>query len=174
MTAIIIIVCVIALLLLIAALMPKEMNVEQTIVIDKPKNEVFDYVKYIKNHDNFSVWAMMDPDMKKEYRGTDGQVGFVYAWDSKKEKNVGTGEQQIKTITDGQSIEHEIRFIKPRQDVAQAKFIFTALGVNQTKVRWAFHSRMKFPGSIMKPLISGMLNKSLVTGLSGLKTILEG
>jgi len=151
MTAIIIIICVIALLLLIAALMPKEMNVEQTIVINKSRKEVFDYVKYIKNHDNFSVWAMMDPDMKKEYRGTDGQAGFVYAWDSKKKKNVGTGEQEIKAINDGERIEHEIRFIKPRQDVAQAKFIFTAVGDKQTKVLWAFDSRMKFPGNVETP-----------------------
>jgi hypothetical protein len=174
MTAIIIILGVIALLLLIAARMPKAMNVEQTIVINKSKKEVFDYVKYIKNHDNFSVWAMMDPYMKKEYRGTDGETGFVYAWDSNKKKNVGTGEQEIKAISNGERIEHEIRFIKPRQDVAQAKFIFTAVGEKQTNVHWAFYSRMKFPGNIMKPLISGILDKSLVTGLNNLKTILEG
>jgi hypothetical protein len=37
---------------------------------------------------------MMDPDMKKTYRGTDGTVGFVSEWESNK-KDVGTGEQEI-------------------------------------------------------------------------------
>ena len=51
----------------------------------------------------------MDPDMKKTYRGTDGTVGFVSAWDSEKD-DVGKGEQEIIKITDGERIDYELRF----------------------------------------------------------------
>jgi hypothetical protein len=34
---------------------------------------------------------MMDPNAKMEYKGTDGTVGFISAWDSKI-KYVGKGE----------------------------------------------------------------------------------
>jgi hypothetical protein len=49
--------------------------------------------------------------MKKEFRGTDGTDGFVYAWDGN--KNAGSGEQEIKRITDGDRIDLEIRFARP-------------------------------------------------------------
>ena len=169
----IIIAAIIVLLLIAAAFTGKEMNIEKTITINKPLQHVFDYLKYLKNHDNFNVWARMDPGMKKEYRGTDGQPGFVFAWDSSKKRNVGAGEQEIKNIHNGKSIEHELRFIRPMQDVAKAKFFFEPASADQTKLQWGFYSKMKFPMNIMKPMIRGMLAKNIETGLQNLKTVLE-
>ena len=57
----------------IAALFIKtDFAVEREVIINKPKNDVFNYVRYLKNHANFSKWATMDPQMKKEYKGIDG------------------------------------------------------------------------------------------------------
>ncbi len=72
----------IAVLLIVALFVKKEYTIEREITINKPKTEVFNYVKHLKNQDNYSKWVMQDPGMKKEFRGTDGTVGFVYAWDS--------------------------------------------------------------------------------------------
>jgi len=168
-----IIVAIIVLLLIIAAFMDKDMTIEKSITIDKPRQQVFDYVKYVKNHDNFSVWAMMDPEMKKEYRGTDGQEGFVFAWDSIKKKNVGAGEQEIKKVAAPNEIDWELRFFRPMQDVAKAKMITDSVSNNQTKVQWGFYSKMKSPMVLMKPMIKGMLGKSLDQGLVNLKGVLE-
>ncbi len=164
---------IIAFFLIAAMLMSREMNIEKSIVINRPLPQVFDYVKYVKNHDNFSVWAMMDPEMKKEYKGTDGQPGFVFAWDSTKKKNVGAGEQEIKNIEEGKSIEHELRFIRPMQSVAKAKFIFEPVSSDATRVQWGFYSEMKFPMNAMKSMIQNMLGKNLETGLRNLKAVLE-
>jgi len=161
------------LFLLVAMLMGKHMRIEKSIAINRPLQQVFDYVKYVRNHDNFSVWATMDPDMKKEYRGIDGQRGFVFAWDSSKKRNVGAGEQEIKNITEGKSIEHELRFIRPMQNVAQAKFVFEPASANSTKVQWILDCPIKFPSNAMKPMIQGMLGKQLETGLQNLKNVLE-
>jgi hypothetical protein len=161
-----------ALFFIVALVANKEMNIERSITINKPPRQVFDYIRQVKNHDNFSVWNMMDPDMKKEYRGTDGQEGFVYAWDSSKKKNVGAGEQEIKKISDGKSIEFELRFTRPMQDVAQAKMT-TEDANGGTKVYWGFYSRMKFPMNAMKPLFQNMLDKSLQQGLTNLKNVIE-
>ena len=38
---------------------------------------------------------MMDRNVKKSFKGTDGTVGFVAAWDSDNKK-VGKGEQEVK------------------------------------------------------------------------------
>jgi len=168
-----IIVALVVLLLIVALFMDKNMTIEKSITIDKPRQQVFDYVKYVKNHDNFSVWAMMDPEMKKEYRGTDGQEGFVFAWDSIKKKNVGAGEQEIKKVSAPNEIDWELRFFRPMQDVAKAKMITDSVSGNQTKVQWGFYSKMKFPMVLMKPMITGMLGKSLEKGLVNLKGVME-
>ncbi len=47
--------------------------------------------------------------MKTEYRGTDGTVGFVSAWDSPV-RDAGKGEQEITKIDDGKRIDYELRF----------------------------------------------------------------
>jgi len=169
----VVIVALIIFLLIVAAIMGKQMIIEKTITVNRPLQQVFDYVKYIKNHDNFSVWAMMDRDMKREYKGTDGQPGFVFAWDSSKKKNVGAGEQEIKKINEGKSIEYELRFIRPMQDVARPRFDFDPVSATQTKLLWGFYSRMKFPMNLMRPLFQNMLGKNLETGLQNLKTVLE-
>ena len=169
----IIIIAIVVLFFLVAVFSSKDMAIEKTIVVNKPVQQVFDFVKYVKNHDKFSVWAMMDPDMKREYRGTDGQPGFVFAWDSNKKKNVGAGEQEIKNINEGKSIEHELRFIRPMQSVAKAKFLFEPASANSTKVQWGFYSQMKFPSNAMKPMIQNMLGKQLETGLQNMKNGLE-
>jgi polyketide cyclase/dehydrase/lipid transport protein len=169
----VVIATLIVLFLLVAAFTNKNMIIERSATINRSLPEVFDYIRFIRNHDKFSVWAMMDPDMKKEYRGTDGQVGFVYAWDSVKKKNVGAGEQEIKSIAEGKSIEHELRFIRPMQNVATAKFLFDPVSANQTRVQWGFYGPMKFPMNAMKPLFQNMLAKQLETGLQNLKTVME-
>ena len=109
----------IALLLIVAIFVKKEVNVKREITINKPENEVFDYLKYLKNQDNFSKWNKLDPGMKKNYTGTDGTVGFISAWESTND-NVGVGEQEIKKITQCERIDIEIRFKKPFEATNQA------------------------------------------------------
>ena len=133
---------------------------------------MFDYLRIQNNQDHFSVWNMADPSMKKEFQGTDGTVGYIYRWDSTN-KNVGAGEQEIKKIVDGESIEYEIRFIRPMENVAISKFEVKAVSANQSVVMWGFYGPMKFPMNIMKPFFTNMLGKDLAKGLQNLKNILE-
>jgi uncharacterized protein YndB with AHSA1/START domain len=89
--------CFLALWLGLALFMKTEYTVSRSVIIQKPLESVFSYLKLLKNQDNFSVWAKMDPTMTKTFKGNDGQVGFVSAWDSPM-KNVGSGEQEILEI----------------------------------------------------------------------------
>ncbi|WP_232789428.1 hypothetical protein [Sphingobacterium sp. UDSM-2020] len=80
---VIVLLLIVAVLLITALFLKKDYAVKREITINKPKQEVFDYIKYLRNQNNFSKWAMMDPLMTKTYQGTDGTVGFISAWDSK-------------------------------------------------------------------------------------------
>ena len=77
LTVLAIVTAIVVLLLVIALFIKKEYSVTREIIIAQPKQKVFDFIKYLRNQDNFSKWATMDPDMIKEYRGTDGTSGFV-------------------------------------------------------------------------------------------------
>ena len=112
--------------------------------------------------------------MKKVYKGTDGTVGFISTWDSDK-KEVGKGEQEIKKIIEGERVELSLHFIKPFDGFADAHMITTPQGDNQTKVKWGFSSKMKYPMNILLLFMNmeKMIGGDLQTGLINLKTVLE-
>ncbi len=165
---------VIAVLLLMALFVKKEYAVEREITINKPVAEVFNYIKHIRNQDNYSTWNRKDPNMKKEYRGTDGTVGFVAAWDSKNDE-VGKGEQEIKNINEGERMDMELRFYKPFKATDNAYMTTEAVGENRTKVKWGFNGKMPYPMNLMLVFMNmdKMLGTEMQTGLNDLKALLE-
>lgn len=163
---------IIAIPLIVALFIEKEFSIKREVIIAKPKQEVFDYIKYLKNGDNYNVWLMMDPSMKKEFKGTDGTVGFIYAWDSKDE-NVGTGEQEITKLVDGERVDVELRFKKPFEGTNHSYMTTEALGENQTKVKSVFLGQMNYPMNLIGLWCKGMMNTELQKVLDNLKNVLE-
>ena len=163
-----------SIVLIAAYFMPKEYAISREITINKPADSVFNYVKYLKNQNEFSVWANIDPKMKSTYTGTDGQVGATSAWESKV-KEVGVGEQEITKITEGKRIDFELRFKEPFEDTAVGFMSTDATGNNQTKVKWGINGIIPYPMNIMMPMMKmdEMLGKDLQKGLENLKIKME-
>lgn len=161
-------------ILIAAGIVKKEYSVERSVTINQPKQVVYDYVKYLKNQSNFSVWSKIDPDMKVEYRGTDGTVGFVSAWDSPV-RDAGKGEQEITGIKDGEKIDYVLRFLKPMKSTDNAFISFASENDSTSIVKWGFYGKMKYPMNFMLLFMDmdTMLGKDLQGGLDNLKTILE-
>ena len=168
-----IIAVLIAIPLLAALFMRNTYSIYAETVIQKPKQQVFDFLKMLKHADQFNKWVMMDPGMAKEYRGTDGTPGFVYSWNSRN-KNVGQGEQEIIAIKEGENIFYEIRFIKPFQGVANAELRTTG-DADKTIVSWTFSGKRNYPMRIFHFLfnLKKVLQKDLQTSLTNLKQVLE-
>ena len=148
------------------------MTIEKNVLINKNIKEVFNYLKQTKNQDLFSVWNMKDPNMKKNYSGTDGTKGFVYSWDSK-DKNVGAGSQEIININEGSRIDYQLRFMRPMKNVATSSFVLNKNDENNTSVTWTFESPSKFPMSLFAPIFKKMLGKQISESLQNLKNLLE-
>lgn len=165
---------IIALPFVVALFVKNDYAVQREITINKPKTEVFEYIKYLKNQDNYSKWNNMDPDMKKSYIGTDGTVGFIYHWESENE-NLGTGEQEIKKITEGERVDFELRFIKPFEATEPAFMTTESINDNETKVTWGFSGHMNYPLNIMMLFMDfeKMIGDDLDYGLTNLKAQLE-
>ena len=152
--------------------MAKDMIIEKNVSVNKNINEVFNFLKQTKNQDRFSIWNMKDPNMKRDYSGTDGTKGFVYSWNSK-DKNVGADSQEIKNISEGNRIDYELRFIRPMQNTAASSFVLDKIDENNTSVTWTFQSPTKFPMSLFAPIFKNMLGKQLNQSLQNLKALLE-
>ena len=162
---------IIALLLTIALFIKKEHYVRREIVINAPRDKVFEYIRLLKNQDQFNKHAMAGPDRDREYKGTDGTVGFIYAW--KGNKSAGEGQKEIKNIIEGKSIESEIRFVKPMATSAKMIMETEPISDDQTKVYWSNAGTLKYPLNIFVPLLEKNLPKDMDMSLSNLKNILE-
>jgi len=172
LTIVLVILGLLVLLLLIAAFTKKDFTLEKQVVINRPKQDVFNYLKLIKNQEQYSVWVMRDPNIKIVYTGTDGTVGFTSSWVSD-DKNVGIGEQEIIKITEGESMEVEIRFKKPFEATNYGLTTVTTVSDMQTKVINVFYGRSKFPMNLMNLMMDKMVGKDMQKNLENMKTILE-
>ena len=169
-----VIVALIAILAITGLFLKKDYNIEREVTINQPKDSVFKFIKFVKNQDQFSVWNKKDPNMKRHYSGTDGTVGFVYGWESKNE-HVGTGEQEIKKITEGERMDFELRFKIPMETTDYAYMTTEAISPTQTKVKWGFYGKMPYPWNLMQLVMNmdEMIGKDLQDGLNDMKIILE-
>ena len=172
LTILLILAGIIALLLIIALFMKKEHYVNREIIINAPVQKVFDFLKLLKNQDQFNKWATADKNNRKEeFKGTDGTVGFIYSWSG--DKSAGQGEKEIKNIIEGKRIETEIRFVKPMRVTASVTFETASLSGDQTKVNLINTGTLKYPLNIMIPMAEKKFPKDMDDSLSTLKTILE-
>jgi len=170
----IVIAAIIIIILVAAASSSKEYVIERNTIINKPKQDVFNYAKYLKNADQYNKWVMIDPNLRKDYEGTDGTVGSIYYWNSDN-KQVGKGEQEIIKITEGERIDYEIRFIKPFVGTSFAYITTESVSSNQTKVTWVFKGVRNYTMKIVHMVfnLKKVLGNDLQTSLSNLKNVLE-
>ena len=148
--------------------MKNEYVTSRDIIINKPKAEVYDYIKMLRNQNQYSYYNRKDPDTIKSYSGTDGEVGFTYTFSSKL-NTIGSGTQTIVKLVEGESMTCNILFVKPTKLESRAEISLTAIDAQTTKVTWTFTSNYKFPLNIiiyfldLEKLIGTDIASSLVT-----------
>ncbi|MFC4721322.1 SRPBCC family protein [Geojedonia litorea] len=161
------------LIAILAYVAPKTYDVSRSIEINRPLVDVFEYLKHIKKQNDWSPWKKKDPDMKQEFLGTDGEVGFISKWEGN--KNVGTGEQEIINIVPNERIDTELRFLKPWKSTSNGYLIVNDLGNNTTKVEWGFSGNNPVPFNIFMLFFNfeKAVGKDFDEGLTSLKEVLE-
>jgi len=173
MTFIYILAGILILFWVLTMIAPKNYHVSRSIEINKPLPEVFNFIKYVKNQDHWSPWDQKDPDMKKEYRGEDGEAGFISAWKGNKE--VGEGEQEITGIYVNDRMESQLRFFKPWKSESDAYIKVEEVSPEITIVTWGFSGVNKPPSNIFMLFFNmdKMIGKDFESGLQVLKKHLE-
>jgi hypothetical protein len=164
---------IVLLILILGMLAPKNYDVSRSIIVNKPKSEVFKSLRSLKKQGEWSPWEKKDPNMKKEFTGTDGEVGAKSAWVGNKE--VGEGEQEITKIIEGERIEGKLRFFKPWKSEADCYFNVEDASGSGTNLTWGFSGKNKFPFSIFMLFFSmeKTVGKDFEEGLDSFKSLME-
>ncbi len=168
-----VIVALISLVLITALFVKKEYSVTRSVVIQAEVSEVYDYISFLDNQEEFAVWQAKDPKTKNISKGTDGAVGYIRSWSSSHEK-VGVGEQEIIKMELDKRIDFALRFKEPMEMEADA-FMTTKSKGGGTEVTWGFEGRSPWPFNIFF-LFMDMdeeLGPDLQQGLNNLKKIIE-
>lgn len=162
-----------AVLFTLAVMAPREYEVKRSIVIERDKRQVYEFLRFLENMDHWSVWARKDPNMKKELRGTDGEVGAVSAW--RGNKDVGEGEHEITRLVQNERIESRLRFFKPWKSESDAFLSLKDSTPGSTEVEWGFRGVNKVPFNILMLFMNmdSMIGKDFEEGLQKLKEKLE-
>lgn len=172
--AVVLVVVLVGVVVGAAFMAPTDFRVERETTINKPHTEIYAYAKNLKNQNDWGPWHKKEPTMHQEFRGTDGEIGFVSYWKGTKDE-VGEGEQEIKRLVEGKEINTELRFKQPFESRADAYLIMEPTGESQTKVKWGFTGSMPRPMNAML-LVMDMdkeVGKDFAEGLASLKSTME-
>ena len=172
--AVVLIVFLVGVVVVATFVAPTDFRVERDTTINKPRPEIYAYAKMLRNQNEWGPWFKKEPTMKQEFRGTDGEVGFISYWKGTSEE-VGEGEQEIKRLVPDERIDTELRFKLPFESRADAYMVLEPVGTSQTKVRWGFTGSMPRPLNAMMLVVDmdKEVGKDFAEGLANLKTIME-
>ncbi len=170
---ILIVVLVLVTGVLIAGLvMPKDVEITRTELINAPKEQVFEQIVKFRNWPNWSYWHAMDTGMKLTYEGTDGEPGSSYTWLSDESGNA----KLSNTSVTGTAMKFHIDFYKPFENKADGDFIVTDTA-GMSKVTTHFKTTCPFPlnGMQIFPFMNmkRMLDIAFEEGLKKMKAHTE-
>lgn len=160
----------IATLLIVAALMPKQFTIEKSVIIERQVPLVMDMVGDLQHYSKWNPWQQSDPTTKKEITGIPKKPGHKYSWEGKK---VGKGSLTLIHI-DPQHIHFDLQFIKPWKSRANDNWLFEPWGGSETKVTWSNNGELPWPiARLIGPMLNKSLNKQFEQGLANLKNMCE-
>lgn len=143
-------------------------NVERTILIHKPIDEVHAVLKDFRQWPAWSPWLIMEPAAKLDYSANQGKVGSSYTWDG---ELVGKGSLTLRDLSD-HKIDMDLLFLSPFK--SKARTFFNLMPEDQaTRVSWSMDGKMPFFLFFMVKKMKAWIGMDYERGLSMLKEYIE-
>ena len=159
------------LLLAAAYALPRQIDVERSIVIAAEPDEIFPYLDSLKNFNAWSPWADLDPETAYVFSGPEFGVGAKSVWSSD-HRQVGSGSQKITESNLNTLVRTRLDF--GSEGVADAYYRLARVDAG-TEVIWGFSTDMgnnpigRYMGLMMDKWVGG----DFMRGLDRLKTLVE-
>ena len=125
-------------LVAVAYILPREVPVERSIVIDAPPEAIFPYVNSLQRSAEWSPWLGIDPDVQLTYAGPEEGVDNMLAWTSD-HPQVGSGRQRITVSIPNERVESDLDFGDMGRAVATIALMPQG---DQTQVTWGLIADM--------------------------------
>lgn len=150
----------------------KDYDLHRTIIINRPKPEVYACIRQLKKQALWMPWFLNNPDVVVKYKGEDGKLGAASYW---KGSNRIEGIQKITKVSEGKLLETQLLFLRPYKSLSLNYMAVKELEPNRTKMVWGVKGVHRFPASVFM-LFYGMeraIGKDFDEGLQNLKKHLE-
>ncbi len=142
-------------------------------MINETPEKIFPYISNLKLGGMWSPYEKVDPQMKKEFTGNDGQVGSVMNFKGNSE--AGAGKIEILKIIPNQSVEMKLTMTEPffAENIIFYNLTKEAEG---TRFTWSMSGDGGFLGKLMGTLMDceKMITDQFKEGIANLKTLVEG
>jgi len=147
---------------------PATYEVERSIVVKAPADQVFSRAVDLRKWATWSPWSKLDPKMTVEYSGPEVGVGSVYHW--KGNDKVGEGRMTITGAVPDSSIQVKLEFLKPWEQTSLTEFTFTP-DPGGTRVAWSMSGTHDFVGKLFAIFMDmdKMVGPDFEKGLATLK-----
>lgn len=159
-----------ALLLIIAALLPSNYRVERSTTINAPVGKVFEQVADLNNYIKWNPWSELDADAKNTVTERGRGTGSIWSWEG---EIVGKGNLSIVKLEEGKSIETKVTFLEPMESTSSGFWKFENSD-HGTNVSWAFEGGLSYPiERYIGFFMDDMLGEDFEKGLANLKNRCE-
>lgn len=146
---------------------PSEFRVTRSAVISAPPAVVYPEVNSLRNWENWSPWAKLDPNATMTFSGPEAGEGAHCAWDGN--NKVGAGNQTILESRPDERVRIKLVFLKPMKGENETLITF-APQANDTLVTWSMYGKNNFMGKAMSLFINcdKMMGEQFEQGLRNL------
>jgi len=166
-------ICLLVLVVVFAVIglvLPKDYDVERTIVIDAPPESVHVYVGDLGKWSEWTPWKDSDPTLSIIVGEQTTGVGASQSWDGEG----GDGELTFTASSPSEGVEYDLLFDNGAfESVAAVKY--KTLNEQETEVRWSMSGEIATPiiGGYFALMMDAMVGEMFDQGLDELKRRVE-
>ncbi|WP_430810215.1 MULTISPECIES: SRPBCC family protein [unclassified Carboxylicivirga] len=144
-------------------------HVKKSIEINVSRQKAYAQIADFTSWPLWSPWLCMEPGARVEVTQDGKGVGAVNRWEG---KLVGIGEIEHLNLNESESIDQEIRFVKPFKSRSEVYWRFNVVGEG-CEVTWGMRGKMPFLFKFMAKKVAPWIGMDYERGLKMLKDLLE-
>lgn len=167
-----VIVVLLSAFLIYVAQKPNEFHYEKSENITAPPEKIFPYLSQLKLGSQWNPFDQKDPHLKRNFMGTDGQVGSIMEFDGN--SDAGAGKLEITKVLPNEFVEIRLSMTKPMAGESVIEYKITP-SPSGSLVTWGMSGKSPFIGKLFCVFIDmqKMMEGQFTDGLTQLKKIVE-
>ncbi len=126
---------------LVVWLQPDDYRLTRSTTIAASAAEVFPHLNDLRQWDDWSPWAKLDPNAKISFEGPAAGSGAMFHWSGN--DKIGAGTMTITESKPNERVRTRTDFIKPFEGISDSEFILSGQS-HQTNVIWTMTGRHNF------------------------------